>query len=104
MPKLMFLCDEMAKRGDKDFFNALSRLGIMTNILKCRRERFNDFEVTAQEHGHIELVETIRRYILNLRKNLLPYWFSLMNAIATQRMYRRPNVSTPVLASSSAMI
>ena len=67
IPKLMFLCDEMAKKGDKDFFNALNRLGIMANILKCRSECFNDFEVTAQEHDHIELAETIIRYILNLR-------------------------------------
>ena len=61
MQMLVYLCDEMAKRGDKDFFNALISLGILANVLKNRGEYFQDFSVTAREHDHKELAEIIEK-------------------------------------------
>ena len=56
---LMYLCDEMAKRGKEHFFNALIKLGILATVLKNRSEYFNDFAVTARQHDHKELAEII---------------------------------------------
>ena len=58
---LMYFCDEMAKIGDKHFFRALSKLGIMASVLKSPSKYFKDFGVTAREHGHVELAETIAK-------------------------------------------
>ena len=56
---LVYLCDEMAKRGNRHFFSALIKFGIMGEVLENRCEYFNDFATTAREHGHRELAETI---------------------------------------------
>jgi hypothetical protein len=55
----MYLCDEMAKTGDKDFFRALIKLGILADVLANPSEYFKSFAVTAREHGHSELAELI---------------------------------------------
>jgi hypothetical protein len=59
MPMLMYFCNEMAKRGDEDFFRALIGLGILADVLANPNEYFNSFAVTAREHGHGELAELI---------------------------------------------
>ena len=65
MPKLVYLCDEMAKRGDEHFFRALNRLGLMRKVLENRCKYFEDVATTARHHGHCELataIETSMRY------------------------------------------
>ena len=59
---LVYLCDEMARRGDEHFFSALIKFGIMGKVLENRCEYFKDYAITAQEHGHSELAETITTY------------------------------------------
>ena len=59
MPMLMSLCEEMAKRGDKDFFRALNKLGILADVLANRSEYYISFAVTAREHGHSQLADFI---------------------------------------------
>ena len=69
MPLLVYLCDEMAKSGDKHFFSALIKFGIMGKVLENRCEYFKDFAITAQEHDHSELAKTIEmssRYVRTL--------------------------------------
>jgi hypothetical protein len=66
MPMLMYLCDEMAKGGDEHFFSALIKLGILADVFAYRSEYYKDVDVTAREHGHIELADMIAmpsRYI-----------------------------------------
>ncbi len=76
MPLLVYLCDEMAKSGDKHFFSALIKFGIMGKVLENRCEYFKDFAITAQEHGHSELaktMETSSRYV----RTVLLLFFSM---------------------------
>ena len=63
---LMYLCDEMATRGDEHFFSALISLRIMAAVLENHSEYYKDFAETARENGHNKLAETIEtssRYI-----------------------------------------
>ena len=55
-PLLLYLCFEMAKRGDEHFLWALNKLGIIGKVLeKC----CEDLAKTAREHGHCEFAVTI---------------------------------------------
>ena len=56
MPMLVYLCDEMAKRGDEPFFWALNKLGVMGKVLEKRCE---ELAKTAREHGHCDFAVTI---------------------------------------------
>ena len=56
MPLLLYLCDEMAKRGDEHFFRALNELGVMGKVLEKRCEHLAK---TAREYGHSEFAVTI---------------------------------------------
>ena len=58
---LVYLSDEMAKRGDKHFFDALNRLGVIRKVLENRCEYFEDVVTTARQHDHSELAVAIEK-------------------------------------------
>ena len=74
-PMLMYLCDEMAKRGDEHFFSALIKLGILADVLAYRSEYYKDVDVTAREHGHNELAEMIAMSSRYIRTQTVLYLF-----------------------------
>lgn len=61
MPLLMYLCDEMAREGYEEFFRALIQLRIWEQALAKRSAHYNNFAVTAQEHGHHKLAAMISK-------------------------------------------
>ena len=60
MPMLLYLCNEMAKKGKENFFSGLKRLDFMRKVSSENRcKYFEDFATTAQKHGHNELAKAI---------------------------------------------
>lgn len=58
-PLLRYLCDEAANRGTECFFNALLKLGVIEEVLQVSDDCYQDFAITAREHGHENLAEKI---------------------------------------------
>ena len=63
MDTLMNMCHEMAKEGNKPFFEALNSLHLMANISEHRSEYLNDLILTAKEHENYELAQMIAKFV-----------------------------------------
>ena len=56
------LCNGMAKRGNKPFFEALNSLHLLANVSEHDSEYLKDLILTAKEHGNYELAQMIEEF------------------------------------------